>query len=137
MTAFVSSCDRLRTNFDATILIVHHTGHGTDSRARGSSVLFAATDASMKVTKRDETIVLTVEVMKDADTPPPITFNTHVIEITMPGEEIASSLVLRAGTTSASDVARADLFAKHPDLRSKPKGGEPVAAAPALAAAYD
>ena len=121
MTAFIANIDLMRTTHDATVLILHHSGHGTDNRARGSSALFAAVDANMKVTKRDNNILLTMEVMKDAETPSPISFETLVVEINEPGDESASSLVLREGKLSATEVARAELFAKHPELRSKSK----------------
>lgn len=45
MAAFVQAADTLRTGYGAAVLIVHHTGHGSKDRARGSSALRAAVDA--------------------------------------------------------------------------------------------
>jgi len=55
MNRFVNSIDRyLREEFGAAILLVHHTGHAAESRARGSSVLPAAIDWSYQITREDD-----------------------------------------------------------------------------------
>ena len=53
MNAFVERIDDLKDTFKSCISIVHHTGHGTGTRARGSSVLPAAVDAEYKVLRKD------------------------------------------------------------------------------------
>ena len=49
MGAFIQVADVLRSNCGATVLIVHHSGHGSTYRARGSSALRAAVDTEFKV----------------------------------------------------------------------------------------
>ena len=85
MTAFVSNLDDLRVTHSATILVVHHSGLASDKRARGSSVLYGAVDANFRLTERADAVVFTVEVLKDADSPPPMLFSKHKIEFEVPG----------------------------------------------------
>ena len=49
MNKFIQRVDELKEEFNATIVIVHHTGHGSNGRARGSSVLPAALDYEFRV----------------------------------------------------------------------------------------
>lgn len=49
MAPVVDSLYRIRDTFDATVLVLHHTGHTNTDRARGSSSLPAALDFSMGV----------------------------------------------------------------------------------------
>jgi len=49
MNKFIQHIDDLKEEFNASIVIVHHTGHGSGARSRGSSVLPAALDYEFKV----------------------------------------------------------------------------------------
>ncbi len=49
MSAFIERIDDLRDSYNACICLVHHTGHGTGARARGSSVIQASVDWEYKV----------------------------------------------------------------------------------------
>ena len=51
MSAFIERIDDLRDSYSTCICIVHHTGHGTSSRARGSSVIQASVDWEYRVTR--------------------------------------------------------------------------------------
>ncbi len=53
MNAFIERIDDLKDTYKSCMAIVHHSGHGTSSRARGSSVLPAAVDAEYKVLRKD------------------------------------------------------------------------------------
>ena len=53
MNAFIERIDDLKDTFKSTILIVHHTGHGLQTRTRGSSVLPAAVDGEFRVKRTD------------------------------------------------------------------------------------
>lgn len=60
---------------NAAACIVHHTGHGEDTkhRARGSSALKASLDSSILVQRNDDnTICISCTKMKDAEVPNPI-----------------------------------------------------------------
>jgi hypothetical protein len=123
MTAFVHNLDQLRSEHGATVLVVHHSGLSNDSRSRGSSVLYGAVDANMQVAKKSDAIAFTVEVLKDADSPPPMLFSTHAIEFDVGGSQ-ATSLVLRTSDVPAHVVNKAEFFAEHPLLRSTGKQGQ-------------
>jgi hypothetical protein len=118
MTAFVSNLDFLRAEHEATILVIHHSGLGNSDRSRGSSVLYGAVDANMKVVKKQDAVVFTVEVLKDADSPPPMLFANHLIEFEVQGGEIASSLVLRTSDIPAGVITNEEFFLEYPALRS-------------------
>jgi len=51
MSAFIERIDDLRDSYSTCICIVHHTGHGTSSRARGSSVIQASVDWEYRVAR--------------------------------------------------------------------------------------
>ena len=50
---FIQRLDKLVAEFSATCCFVHHTGHGTNARARGSSVIQASLDYEFKVSRDD------------------------------------------------------------------------------------
>lgn len=66
MNAFVRGCDFVREETGATVLVVHHTGHAADGRGRGSSVLPAAADTLMQVSKDADRVQLECKFQKDA-----------------------------------------------------------------------
>lgn len=50
---FIQRLDKLVAEFGTTCCFVHHTGHGTGARARGSSVIQASLDYEFKITRSD------------------------------------------------------------------------------------
>ena len=50
---FIQRLDKLVAEFGATCCFVHHTGHGSNARARGSSVIQASLDYEFKVSRDD------------------------------------------------------------------------------------
>lgn len=83
MGLFVSHIDKyLRNSFNATVLLVHHSGHGSDERGRGSSALKAAVDTEFSMRKNDANILtLTCTKMKDAPHPSPLSFQIQSIDL--------------------------------------------------------
>ena len=65
MNKFIQRVDELKEEFNSTIVIVHHTGHGSNGRARGSSVLPAALDYEFRVDRDknsdDKAMLVTVK----------------------------------------------------------------------------
>jgi hypothetical protein len=82
MTAFIAAADAIRARYRCAVLLVHHTGHGDKSRARGAMALKGALDAEYRL-DRDETGVIRLEAtkMKDAPHPEPIAFRLHTVEL--------------------------------------------------------
>jgi hypothetical protein len=58
MKGFVEGCDRLKAFFGCAVIVVHHTGHDK-TRSRGSTVLIAAVDVSIRVARVNENATLT------------------------------------------------------------------------------
>lgn len=75
MGQFICAVDDLQARYPgATILLVHHTGHGDKSRARGAMALKGALDAEYRVAKSSNIVTMTATKMKDAPEPPEIAF---------------------------------------------------------------
>lgn len=75
MGQFIAAVDDLKARYPgATILLVHHTGHGDKSRARGAMALKGALDAEYRVEKSSNIVTMTATKMKDAPEPPEISF---------------------------------------------------------------
>ena len=88
MNQFVQHVDALKDNWQASVLIVHHTGHGDKSRARGSMALKGALDHEYGVTKAaDNTIELSNTKMKDAEAPKSLGFEILPVELDFPDED--------------------------------------------------
>ena len=69
MGAVVRNLDRLRDETGAAIVLVHHSGKDAARGARGHSLLRAATDTEIEVTRDDGARVSTARVMKQRDLP--------------------------------------------------------------------
>jgi len=67
MGAFVKHCDRLRAESRAHVLTIHHSGKDEGRGARGHSLLRAAADTEIEVTKSELSGVATAEVVKQRD----------------------------------------------------------------------
>ncbi len=80
MGDFIKEVDALRSSFPGSVaLIVHHTGHGEDSknRSRGSSALRAAMDFEIRCNAG----LISFTKMKDGEPPPDIEFKLLPVEI--------------------------------------------------------
>jgi KaiC/GvpD/RAD55 family RecA-like ATPase len=96
MNIFVSHVDAVKDKWQATALIVHHTGLQEQQRARGSSVLKAALDHEYHVVKESNNVRLTCTKMKDAKEPEPIQFEMIELKtgiIDEDGEEETSCIL--------------------------------------------
>ncbi len=105
MSQFVSACDAIRRRYGCTILVVHHTGHGDKSRARGAIALKAALDAEYRLDNNDH-LLLTATKMKDAETPPPLTMELVTVELPGLVDEHGNPI-----TSAAINVVDADVSA--------------------------
>ena len=75
MTAFVGAMDTLKTKFNCSVLLIHHSGLADKSRGRGSSVLRGALDFEYKIERGKSDDVLTVSCTKAKDCEPPAPFS--------------------------------------------------------------
>jgi len=82
MNKFVAAMDDLRARYPAsTVLVVHHTGHGDKSRARGAMAFKGALDAEYQVAKADGVVTVTCKKMKEGEEPTPLAFRLEDIEL--------------------------------------------------------
>lgn len=93
--AAVRTIDNLKNAYECAALIVHHTGKGDQTKARGSSVLYGALDFEFSVTNKNSTIHMENTKMKDG-TPPPILrfgFENIVVGQDEDGEDETSAVL--------------------------------------------
>lgn len=64
ISGLIGVADRLREEFKATVLIIHHPGKSGEER--GSSALRGAADTMIEMTKKNGRIILSCEKQKDA-----------------------------------------------------------------------
>jgi len=117
ISKFINKVDGLRGVFPgSSAIIVHHSGHGKDARARGSSALRAAMDFEINCNNN----ALTFTKMKDGAKPDPTNFILDVVELytDTTGEPVTSCVVsygkkperssqkAPAGSAELSDIDR-------------------------------
>jgi KaiC/GvpD/RAD55 family RecA-like ATPase len=116
MGALVASADRLRDEFGANVCLVHHVGKDASRGARGHSLLHAAIDTEIEVTRSDDTHLSTAKIIKqrDGEIGEQIHFELEVVTIGEnedTGEEVTSCVVAvpDAGTVAEAERPRAKL----------------------------
>lgn len=83
-------------DYEASCLVIHHTGKGDQSQARGSSALRGAVDAEYRVENSGGILTLSNNKMKDGDPIDPLAFCFKSIDLGIvdeDGESIFSSVV--------------------------------------------
>lgn len=80
MARIINSLDKLRYETGAAVLLVHHTGHGTTDRARGSSSIRAAMDHEYQVISKNGLVTMKCTKSKDAKEPETITFEPLTVD---------------------------------------------------------
>ncbi len=78
---FISNIDLHLKPMGAAVLVVHHSGHSTKERSRGSSSIRAAMDGEFSATKSVNSIVLTCHKAKDFEAFKPLQFSLKVAEL--------------------------------------------------------
>jgi hypothetical protein len=83
MNGFVRSLDLIRQPFGASIVVLHHTGHGNKDRARGSMVFKAALDAEYRLDVDEERTVRCCygKPPKDFEPPEKMAFKICTVEL--------------------------------------------------------
>lgn len=66
MAALMRGVETIRQRLGCAVQIIHHTGHGDQQRARGSSAFFAALDSEITI-KQTGTLVVELENTKSKD----------------------------------------------------------------------
>lgn len=98
MGAFVANVDRLRAETGAAVLIVHHSGKDASRGARGHSLLRAATDTEIEVTRDEATKIATARVTKQREFPTEgtMSFTLRPVELgtDSDGDSVTSCVVI-------------------------------------------
>lgn len=85
MTAYIQACDKIKEAIpNLTILLIHHTGHSANDRARGSSALRASLDTEISANMiggAQKTIAITSTKSKDSEPFKPINFRLESVEL--------------------------------------------------------
>jgi hypothetical protein len=98
----------IKRYYDATVLLVAHTGHGDQTRARGASALGADTDSEY-IVERDERaglVRLTRERFKSSPELGPVVYKPEVVDLEYQdhdGRQV-TSLVMRESETPTADL---------------------------------
>jgi hypothetical protein len=111
MGGFVRNCDRLRQETGAHVLAIHHTGKDDARGARGHSLLRAAVDTEIEVTKDNISGQVTVTVTKQRDyvTGGAFVFRPEQIDLGMDEDEepVTSYVLIPVEQETASAKRRA------------------------------
>lgn len=105
----LDACAGLMHEFGCSVLLVHHTGHNSDDRARGSSAWRGALDIEIGVSpaKDDKPIVITQRKNKDAEQADPVHCTLEVVPIPgwvdEDGEPVTSAVAVPADAPSAPE----------------------------------
>lgn len=99
MGVFIARMAKLRDDFGISVWAVHHTGHGDQSRARGSSALRAGMDAEFIIKKNGSNLMMIGTKMKEADLPQPIKMKLEPVKIKSSNGDFESAVAVH------SDVA--------------------------------
>jgi hypothetical protein len=96
---------QIRARFACTVLLIHHTGHSTNERPRGSSAFIADLDFLFGVFKEKEDPIATMECLKqkDGDKIENLNFQCvrHVLDHDEDGDEITSLAAIYTNQVSA------------------------------------
>lgn len=92
-----------RNAWQASVLVVHHTGHKETERARGSSAIRSNVDFMFSVFRDEKEMLATLECVKqkDGELLDPMTFDLRVVELAHDedGDPITSLVASQMGTT--------------------------------------
>ena len=98
MRRIIDQTRRIQEETGATVILVHHTGHGDTNRERGSSALAGAVDSSILVKNRK----MSAPLVKDGSTPEPVHFKLE------PAGQSVVALPVPSRALDGDDDAHAD-----------------------------
>lgn len=87
MNAAIIQLDKIKNDFNCSVLVVHHSGHTNNSRARGSSALAAAADVVHCLESRDNILKLSCTKSKDTQPPKPLAFRLVTVNLEITDED--------------------------------------------------
>lgn len=132
--AFIGLLDNgLKRAFDATVLLITHTGHGEKTRARGASALEADTDAAYIVRRQDDLVVISRDRFKSSPELEPMALRPEIVPLGYNDDDgqMVTSIVMHPADAPRSGVVKLEprgMYAKNvlDTLRDMSKLGELV-----------
>jgi hypothetical protein len=112
----ITACDKLKQEFDATILLIHHVGHNADHKHRGvgSIVLSAALDIDLNLENIEGKLHLTQPKPKDCERAEKLILELKQITIQNwlddEGEPVTSAIIVQAEETIEQKEANITLI---------------------------
>jgi predicted ATP-dependent serine protease len=111
MGALVANADVLREEFGSHVLLVHHPGKDASRGARGSTVLNAAVDAAIEVSRNEDAKLSTAKVVKqrDGEVGGKIHFKLDVVKVginEITNEDVTSCVVIPADADQVAAAGR-------------------------------
>lgn len=123
MTKFMANIDRYFRGTEKTVLIVHHSGHGDQTRGRGNSSLPAACEGEFIISALDGGgMSMEVKRIKNAETPKEVmnfVFKKIYLGIYDEDGEEASTLVLVEGEATGQPEGQRDKKIKNLSARDR------------------
>jgi AAA domain/Bifunctional DNA primase/polymerase, N-terminal len=106
MGAYIRAAEAIRDAYDSVALIIHHCGHD-DTRPRGHSSLPGAVDAQLAVTRTENIVTVTVEMMRDGPEETQVVNELIPVEVGMDRNgKTLTSLVVVPSSAEGSEAGR-------------------------------
>ena len=112
MGQFIQGADRLKHEFNTSVLILHHTGRD-ETHERGHTALAGACDTIYRIDHDADTqsLLLTNEKMKDSREPEPIELSYRVVQVARrlgddPDEDLTSVIIESTAASLAQKTAQ-------------------------------
>jgi AAA domain/Bifunctional DNA primase/polymerase, N-terminal len=106
MGNYVRAAEAVRDAFDCVVMIVHHCGYD-DTRPRGHSSLPGAVDAQLAVTRVENIITVTVEMMRDGPEETQVVSEVVPVDVGVDRNgKTLTSLVVVPSSAEGSEVGR-------------------------------
>jgi hypothetical protein len=108
---FLNTITQLIHQLGATVLLVHHSGHAFDDRARGSSSMRAAMDVEYKITKNKDDVTMICSKAKEFQEPPPMSFElvTQILPGWVDEDGVTAHSAILNSTTYTAPVRSASI----------------------------
>ena len=114
---FLYNITKLMKALNSAILLVHHSGHSSQERARGSSSIKAALDVEYRISKKESLVTMRCTKAKEFDKPSLCAFEFVPLSVPMPhdpnGTTVTSAMLMstaNAAPTRTSSLKNLDLL---------------------------
>ena len=128
MSKFLNGCKRIRNEYEATVLVVHHHGKDSERGSRGSYLLNCGVDLEYQLDRNKSTKQVTLKCLKNKEGAlldevtfefePKKVIHQGTVLLDAYGEEVVSGIIKRVYSSKESKKSSES-------LEPKPKGARP------------